>query len=350
MPMVKTINYKKRLEEIARVSLGVLSDEEVLHLLAERKQLQELEEQYEKLQEEQEMLAQIETEKMEIRGEIDRLNKLITAEKPDDELIHLIEERKIWEAKMIALEEGNGDVSIEKAAPEEGSAVEELTQKQGNDVIIAPVTAASQNEQSLSNEVPAQMEARETSTGTEGIIDRDFGGEKVGDVEFDEASEFYPYLEQIRGSSGSIGRILEGLPANAKRDKLFMLAVAKIDPSYAMHYADQNTLKRDPDFNIKVAAMRNTKGSGSALSEMLPEARTPQVVMAAIKADYRNVRFLLPQMEGYDDMLARAKNGALQKVKELKDGASLSLLLPKILQKDKEFMKQIEAIVPRSDR
>lgn len=117
-----------------------------------------------------------------------------------------------------------------------------------------------------------------------------------------------------------------------------------------MHYADQNTLKRDPDFNIKVAAMRNTKGSGSALSEMLPEARTPQVVMAAIKADYRNVRFLLPQMEGYDDMLARAKNGALQKVKELKDGASLSLLLPKILQKDKEFMKQIEAIVPRSDR
>lgn len=317
--MVKSINYRERLTEIALTKLGELSDEEVLHLLAERKQMQELRDQYERLEEEREM-ARIKKEKAAAQGEIDRLNALITPDKPDDELIRLVEERKVWEAKMVAAEQGSEEVETLTTPQEE------------------------------TGETPDQVMETQDSSIVENTADNNVGQEEGTVSEFDDANEFYPYLEQIRGNSGSIGRILEGLPASAKRDKLFMFEVAKIDPSYAMHYADQSTLKRDPDFNIKVAAIRNTRGSGSALAEMLPEARTPQVVMAAIKADYRNVRFLLPEMEGYDDMLARAKNGALQKVKELKDGASLSLLLPKILQKDKEFMKQIEAIVPRSER
>jgi hypothetical protein len=328
--MAKSINYKKRLEEIALTKLGVLSDEEVLHLLAERKQMQELQDQYDKREEEREM-AWIKKEKAAAQGEIDRLNKLITPDKPDDELIRLVEERKVWEAKMVAVEQNKGEVDVPIVQQEE-----------------TEVALLQQDEGVSLRETSAQVIEVQQAFTAENTLDEELEQEKVTIVEFDEANEFYPYLEQIRGNNGSIGRILEGLPVSAKRNKPFMLEVAKIDPSYAMHYADPGTLKRDPDFNVRVAAMKNNKGVGSALAEMLPEARTPQVVMAAIKNDYRNVRFLLPQMEGYDDMLTQAKRGALEKVKELKDGAGPSLLFPKILQKDKEFMKQIEAAVSTS--
>lgn len=348
--MVKTIDYKKRLAEIALVKLEELSDEEVLHLLAERKQLQELQEQYDKLKEEQDALVRKEEEKVAIQAELDRLNKLITPDKPDDELIHLIEERKVWEAKMESVQngvkEGEGTesealVQVKPTPILEEKKGEELPKEEPIDEIPSVPEVATSGE----DESEQETRGEEVITGT--VIDQDFGREKVTAVEFDENNEFYSYLEQIKGSGGSIGRILEGLPVNAKRDKLFMLEVAKVDPSYAMHYADQ-TLKKDPDFNVKVASTKNNRSSGSALAEMLPEARTPKVVMAAIKTDYRNVRFLLPQMDGYDDMLARAKSGALQRIKELKDSADVSMLVPKILQKDKEFMKQVEEIVPGS--
>lgn len=346
--MTQTTNYKKRLEEIGLMTIGVLSDEEVLHLLAERKQLQVSQAQYETLQEEQEV-ARMATQKAEMQGEIDRLNKLITSDKPDDELIHLIEERKTWEAKMEQLGQGVENAHVEKELLEtsetvvapvpQGSAMASnvsATPKQDNAALFSTETSVQGAEEAVADEMRV-------------AIDKDFGAERLRETKFDETSEFSPYLEQMRQASGSIGKILEGLPAKAKRDKLFMLEVAKIDPLYAMHYADANTLKRDPDFNMKVVSIP-TRGSGSALAEMLPEERTSQVVMAAIKADYRNVRFVLPQMEGYDDMLARAKNGALQKVKELKNVASPSFLIPKILQKDKDFMRQIEAIIPESEQ
>jgi hypothetical protein len=340
--MAKTINYVKRLAEIAKTAFGELSDEEVLHLLAERKQLQELQEQYEELQREQIALAQAEEERGAIMQELDRLNKLISPDKPDDELIHLVEERKIWEAKLetaemnlTRLKSGEEGIHSEQIP---ALVTEVLTEEP------APVSEPAISEgrtETISNSV-------EETIGS-ASVDQEFGMEKITERTLDENSEFFPYLEEIQNNVSSIGRILEGLPIAAKKDKLFMLAVAKIDPAYAVHYADKNSLKNDEDFNLSVASMKGNAHSGSALSEMPPEARTPAVVMAAIKSDYRNVRFLLPQMEGYDDMLNRAKSGAIQKLKELKDSADVAILIPKILQKDKAFMKEVEEIVPKAN-
>lgn len=349
--MVKTIDYKKRLAEIALIKLEELSDEEVLHLLAERKQLQELQAEYEKLKEEQTVLLQQEEERASIQAELDRLNALITPDKPDDELIHLIEERKIWEAKMEALGKNTKDISGDSQkpqVPQDALVVPSKKEELPPVVSVAEVPVEPTSREDDAPHEASQRESRGEESITGKVIDQEFGREKVTEVAFDENNELYPYLEQIKGSGGSMGRILEGLPASAKRDKLFMLEVAKVDPSYAMHYADQ-VLKKDHDFNVKIASTKNNRGSGSPLAEMLPEARTPEVVMAGIKADYRNVRFLLPQMEGYDEMLARAKSGALQKIRELKDSADISSLVPKILQKDKAFMKQVEEIVPTTE-
>lgn len=339
--MAKTINYVKRLAEIAKTAFGEFSDEEVLHLLAERKQLQELQEQYEELQREQIALAQTEEERGAIMEELDRLNKLISPDKPDDELIHLVEERKIWEAKLETVEttltrlkNGEEGVNSEQAPV---SVTEALTEEP------TPVSEPA----ILEGQIGTMSNSTEETIGSVSV-DQEFGTEKITERTLDESSEFFPYLEEIQNNVSSIGRILEGLPIAAKKDKLFMLAVAKIDPAYAMHYADKNSLKNDEDFNLRVASMKGNAHSGSALSEMLPEARTSAVVMAAIKSDYRNVRFLLPQMEGYDDMLNRAKSGAIQKLKELKDSADVAILIPKILQKDKAFMKEVEEIVPKA--
>lgn len=340
--MAKTINYVKRLAEIAKTAFGELSDEEVLHLLAERKQLQELQEQYEELQREQIALAQAEEERGAIMQELDRLNKLISPDKPDDELIHLVEERKIWEAKLetaetnlTRLKSGEEGVNSEQIP---ALVTEVLTEEPAP--VSEPAIPEGQTE-TISNSVDETIGSAS--------VDQEFGMEKITERTLDENSEFFPYLEEIQNNVSSIGRILEGLPIAAKKDKLFMLAVAKIDPAYAVHYADKNSLKNDEDFNLRVASMKGNAHSGSALSEMPPEARTPAVVMAAIKSDYRNVRFLLPQMEGYDDMLNRAKSGAIQKLKELKDSADVAILIPKILQKDKAFMKEVEEIVPKAN-
>ena len=82
---------------------------------------------------------------------------------------------------------------------------------------------------------------------------------------------------------------------------------------------------------------------------MLPEARTDAVVLAAIKHDFRNVKYALPQMASYDEMISSAKKAALEKVREMKDGVDVAFLVPKILQKDREFMKQIGEIVSKTE-
>ncbi len=168
-------------------------------------------------------------------------------------------------------------------------------------------------------------------------------------MKIDPGSEFGQYLDQMGKDPASMGKILDNLPATAKRDKLFMLSVAQIDPAYAMHYADKDVLKKDEDFNLKVVAIKGKRLTGNVLAEMLPEARTAAVVMAAVKHDYRNVRYALPQMADYDKMLERAKKSAIEKVKELKESVDISVLVPKVLQKDKEFMETIEKIVPKEE-
>ena len=156
-----------------------------------------------------------------------------------------------------------------------------------------------------------------------------------------EGSAFSGYLHQLQDNTGALGTLLQGMPLDAKKNKAFMLKVAEIDPAYAMHYADQDTLKRDEDFNIRIASMKNPRNSGNALAEMLPEMRTSKVVLAAVKQDYRNIKLVRPEMAEYDEMMRIAKKAALEKIADLREAADITLLVPRVLQQDKEFMRAV---------
>lgn len=320
--------YDNRLAEIATTALGTLSDDQVLQLLAERKQLEELKLEYAKVQAEAEEAKMQATARLEAETELARLNALITPDKPDDELIHLIEERKTWEAKLALLSGTPVPESVEATPPLAPEPVPEVT-------VTAPV------EESV---IPPSPEPVLPVT-----IDEDFGEHRITASTIDPGSDLGRALADMRNDSSRMGKILDALPAPAKRDKAFMLAVAEIDPAYAMHYADSDVLKKDSDFNEKVVMTKGERVSGSVLAEMLPEARTGKIVMAAVKQDFRNVRFVLPQMPEYDEILAKAKALALDKVKELKDGVDITTLIPKVLQKDKAFMEEIHKIVPGAE-
>lgn len=347
--------YEERLEQIAHTAFGVLSDDQILQLLAERKQLQMLKLQYEEAQKEQEQLGQVKKEKEVIEKELDRLNALISPDKPDDELIHLIEERKTWEAKLAAVNEtlaGSGMIEESPALAAVSTMATEAVQSP-EEKTEAPVESIPETPEEVSIPVSVTPKAS-SSMGQEGIlktaIDKDFGEHKIFETTIDPNSELGQFLERMESNPESMGTILDDLPVAAKRDKAFMLAVAEIDPAYAMHYADKDVLKKDEDFNLRLVSIKGKRQSGSVLAEMLPEARTEAVVMEALKQDYRNVRFVLPQMQNYDKMLEKAKKAALEKVKELKESVDVMLLIPKILQKDKVFMEKVEKIAPHEDK
>lgn len=324
---------------------GEMTDDQVLQILAKRKQLTELRVQYEQVQMEQARQREMETEKAHIEDELKRLNSLITSDKPDDELIHLIEERKSWEAKLEALTgvlapKKNETSSDEPKNTDEGVAKNEKPVDITTEEAVSVVDASAAPALSIETEPVSEVSAG---------VDEGFGEHKIVDSTIDPASELGQALNRIQSDPDALGKVLDDLPTSAKRDKTFMLSVAEVDPAYAMHYADKDTLKKDEDFNLKVIATKGKRMTGSILAEMLPEARTATVVMSAIKQDYRNVRFALPQMTGYDDMLEKAKKAALDKVKELKDSVDITLLIPKVLQKDKTFMKKVEEIVPKEE-
>lgn len=321
--------YTKRLEEIAKSSLGALSDDEVLALLAERKKITELVHEATLAEEEKRK-----TEEKELREtiahELARLNALISPDKPDDELIHLVEERRGWEEKLADLE--NPQSAQKKVASVSQTSIDKPSQER---VTLSP------------HEAPELPPEEHAAVPLSAGVDHGFGRESIVGNSLEENSDFARIVENIKRNTSSIGKILEELSLATRRNKDFMLAVAQIDAAYAMHYADVS-LKKDEDFNLKVIALKNERRSGSVLAEMLPEARTSKVVMAAVKQDYRNVRFALPQMEEYDAILERAKIGALDKIKDLKEGVDISFLVPKILQKDQEFMKKVAEIVPEA--
>ncbi len=322
--------YDNRLAEIAATPLGTLADDAVLELLAERKQLTELKAEYAKVEAEAKLAAEHLAARTEAEQELARLNALITPDKPDDELIHLIEERKTWEAKLALLEGGPAsEATVPEPAPV--ATPEETLPETPETPVAEPV-------------IPA-----ETEPILSVAIDEDFGEHRIDVSNIDPGSDLGRALAEMRANIDNMGKILDTLPSTAKRDKAFMLAVAEIDPAYAMHYADKDVLKKDNDFNLKVVMTKGQRMGGSVLAEMLPEARTGEIVLAAVKQDYRNVRFVLPQMPEYDDILAKAKSIALGKVKELKDGVDITALIPKILQKDKAFMEEIAKIVPGAE-
>ncbi len=318
--------------QIAETSFGELSDDQILQLLAERKQLSELRIQYEQAQKEQQEKVRKEKEKTHVQGELARLNALISPDKPDDELIALIEERKIWEAKWKAVTGDDVPPAEEVNTPMDlGAPVDDILEEKN--VVVSE----------------ASSEGVKEEPSSEGEDKDGFGEQKIVESELDPNSELGQALNRIQNDPESLGKVLDDVSADGKRNKVFMLAVAAVDPAYAMHYADKDVLKKDEDFNLKVVMTKGAHSTGSVLAEMLPDARTAKVVMAAVKQDYRNIRYALPQMDGYDVMLEKAKKAALEKIKELKEGVDVLFLVPKILQKDKTFMKKVEEFIPKEE-
>ena len=348
--MTEAGDHKKRLLAIAKTNLAELSDEEVLRLLAERKQLQELEAEYEQAQKEQEARYSVERRQADIEEKLTELNKRITPDKADDDLLKLIKERQGLEAErdaaaaeLTAIVKGEEPALMSKQEPLVSAPIETPP--------VPAVENALVPAEPLPEVVPAVAAANdvlreEPVDVTSGVVDADFGRETITQ----ESGELNRYLGELNNNAESLGTFLDGMPFDAKQSRAFMLEVAKIDPAYAMHYADKDTLKKDESFNLALVSMRNTRNTGTVLSEMLPEARTAKVVMAAIRTDYRNVRFALPQMEGYEAMLELAKKLALEKIKELKDSVDATFLLPKVLQKDKVFMAEVEKIIPKGEK
>lgn len=351
--VVKEASHRIRLQEIALLNFGELSDEEVLKLLAERKQLEEKEKEYLLLEKEKALLNEKEAEKAGLDEKLAELNKLISPDKPDDELLHLIKERKEIEASLDIIQAEIASLKKETPTPiapkKKEEKIEEVAEVAKEEPVVESPVAEPVSEEEVAPQVePASESVAEPQAEVLSPVSdvaEEFGAEKI--VSNTLPSDLQRHIDQMKHNPTTLGTVLDSLPSTTKKDKLFMLAVAQIDPAYAMHYADADSLKKDEDFNVRVASMKNLRNSGNALSEMLPEGRTSKVILAAVKNDYKNVRYALPNMADYDEMLTIAKKGSLDAVKQLKEGVDVTLLVPKILQKDKAFMEQVATVTQK---
>ena len=370
------ISVDERLAAIAETKFGTLSDEAALVLLAERKHLEVLQSELVTRQKEEEAREQerlrIEQEnakrhndvarkKEELTQAIETLNQSISPDKTDNELLTFVKQRKALEKELDALsltpdvsetpsvEPTPEPVPLTLGAESENSVSGEDEPKIGVPEVdvVSPEVKTFPVTEAKKEEVKEVKEEILEPSSFKGTLKEDFGREGIQDNDLTEGSELHRYLDQLKNNIGSLGTLLQEMPANAKKNKDFMLKVAEIDPAYAMHYADAATLKHDEDFNIRIASMKNPRNSGNALVEMLPEARTSRVVLAAVKHDYRNVRFIQPNMEAYDEILRIAKNATLEKVKELKEAADMRLIVPRLLQEDKRFIEEVEKAISR---
>ncbi|MBP5993967.1 MAG: hypothetical protein KA731_03630 [Candidatus Moranbacteria bacterium] len=348
-----------RLTAIAETVLGTLSDESVLELLAERRTLEKENTAYERERDEKEQRVQAAAaERQAIEQALVELNTSITPDKDDDTLLALVAERKKLEAKLAALGESEEIVVADPIPEAEASEpVEEKSVEEPEKIIESPVAeevaeepaAASKPEPVAEAVAPAiaDVEPEEATKKEEKvpqkILDERIGGERINMATSSaDAKEFLQLLEE--NPDDALSR-LESLPDELKKDKGFMLKVAAVDPAYAMHYADAKTLKKNEEFNVKIASMNNPRNSGNPLAEMLSEARTAPVVMAAVKNDFRNLRYAMPDMEGYTDMLEIAKKQAREKVKALGQAVDLRMFLPKALRDDQAFLEEAEQII-----
>ena len=362
--------HHERLAEIAAIKFEKLSDDEVLRLLAERKRLEELQAQYQKLQKEEEervLLEKRNAEKLKekekqralLEEQIETLNRSITPDKADEELLALVAERKILEEELENVGQENVPSLTEETAaetisvavagvPESQIASEDLSRennknaapKEESGEVVSPVAEPSKIV--VAETIPVSFD--QAPSELKSSLKEEFGQEGIRLNDFKEEGELHRYLDQLKNNTGALGTLLQEMPLDAKRNKAFMLQVAEIDSAYAMHYADKDTLKQDEDFNIRIASMKNPRNSGNALAEMLPEARTSKVVLAAVKQDYQNVRFIQPNMAEYDEIMNIAKKVALKKIAELKDATDVLMLIPRPLQQDKQFMSEVAKI------
>jgi len=357
-----------RLQEISVMTFGSLTDEVVLELLAERRSLIKENDLYENIRNEQaKRVAELTAEEQALEHELEELNASITPDKDDDTLLKLIQRRKELESKLEVLgaeerelsigsphEEGRSmpkpsldDVPVSVSPPLEEEPEESVEEVKTQPQVVLPtpaVQSVGDISQEESREPVVQEPIREEEPKKEKISDTLIGSEGIKRVDDEEALEYLRFLHT--NPEEALAR-LETLSEHLRKDKLFMLEVAKVDPAYAMHYADSKTLKRDEDFNVRIAGMKNPRDSGNPLAEMLSDMRTHQVVMAAVKQDFRNLRYATRSMEGYAEMVEIAKREAREKVRSLGQAVDVRVFLPKTLREDREFLKEIEDIVEK---
>ncbi|OGI14428.1 MAG: hypothetical protein A3E38_00665 [Candidatus Moranbacteria bacterium RIFCSPHIGHO2_12_FULL_54_9] len=369
-PKKNETDYAKRLAEIAAAPLGTLSDDETLRLLAERARLLAMQSEAEaRAQEEAARVAlqkkekeetarqqALEKKKADIRAELATLNGSISADKADDELLALITERKELEKRLKDLEkvapqasEAASVESLSLSIPE-APVAETIPETEAQDMKEAPIVSVppvrSVSLSGTGREEPAEpAPAVQAAPDFRSSLTEAFGQEGIIDDDMQEGSELHRYMEQLKNNTGALGTLLQNMPLDAKKNRAFMLKVAEVDPAYAMHYADRDTLKRDEAFNIRIASMKNPRNSGNALAEMLPEARTSKVVLAGVKQDYRNIKFIQPNMADYDEMIRIAEKGALESIRNLKEAADVALLIPKVLQQNRQFMERVQGLL-----
>lgn len=360
-----------RLQEISVMTFGSLTDEVVLELLAERRSLIKENDLYENIRNEQaKRVAELTAEEQALEHELEELNAAITPDKDDDTLLKLIQRRKELESKLEVLgaeerelsigsphEEGRSmpNPSLDDAPVSAGLPLEEEPEEGVEEAKVQPqVVLSTPTVQSIedisqeeSREPVVQEPIREEKPRKEKVLDALIGSEGIKGVNDQEALEYLQFLHT--NPEEALAR-LETLSEHLRKDKLFMLEVAKVDPAYAMHYADSKTLKRDEDFNVRIAGMKNPRDSGNPLAEMLSDMRTHQVVMAAVKQDFRNLRYATRSMEGYAEMVEIAKREAREKVRSLGQAVDVRVFLPKTLREDREFLKEIEDIVEKLRR
>lgn len=377
----------QRLQEIQGTSLHDLDDAAVLAILSERKTLLvealRLEEDEKKQaveallrKQEQEKLQalahqqELEEKKNALVARLAEINKNITSDQDDEKLMALIQERKVLEVELRVFTidtRENTEVPLDPIVPFEPEEVAQAVLPPEEVVTVSetlaepaplpvetekevpameeslhatPITEANDEKITINSNVDYVKSSHVSSKGKVSLVEST--SESIVLDSSLQTSEYQGYLNELKENLNSLGTFLQGLPITVKRSRAFMLEVAKIDPAYAMHYADKDTLKKDETFNVTIAGMNNQRNTGNPLSEMLPEMRTGPVLLAGVKNDYRNVRFALPQMPEYEQILALAQKGALEAVTSLKEAHDVRFLLPPILQKDKAFMQEVE--------
>ena len=332
-----------RLREIALMTFSDLSDEAILEVLAERRLITKENEAYEERRDEEMKRKAAETaERVALEQAIARLNASITPDQDDESLLSLVKQRKALEQKLEKLNGGLGitEEVVSKDASEELPVVQ-LDKEQ--ELIVSTTTEGVSVEAPQIPEKELIQEEVQEEPSAQQTNDLAIGSEKVDEVLGGKDAE--EYLKLLQSNPDEALARLETLPEVLRKNKPFMLQVALVDPAYAMHYADAKTLKKEEDFNVKIASMKNPRNSGNPLAEMLSDMRTSKVVMAAIKNDFRNLRYATPAMEGYADMIDLAKQGAREKAKSLGQAIDIRLFLPKTLRDDRVFLEEIENII-----
>jgi len=375
------IQNKNRLQAISETTLGSLTDEVVLEFLAERRSLMKENSAYENIRDEEaKRVAVLTAEEQALERELEELNISITPDKDDDTLLALIQHRKELEAKISVLNEEEMKLSGKISQEEDNSEEEQkkdmsvlasdlpkdetifVSEEQADDVekeedlskIENPIVSLSESvssEDIPEEEVREQEHIPEEAVSVEEpkkVLDALIGSEGINKSA--NSQEARDYLQFLQSNTEEALSRLETLSEGLRKDKMFMLEVAKVDPAYAMHYADPKTLKKDEDFNVCIAAMKNPRDSGNPLAEMLSDMRTSKVVMTAVKQDFRNLRYATRSMEGYDEMIEIAKREAREKVRSLGQAVDVRVFLPKTLREDRVFLKEIEEIIEKLKR